>query len=491
MVAVAIVLAPRARRAALLVAIGLPLVACSRSDRSIASGTQSGQQSTGYAGPQALLLRIPRAGGPPRVHAYPRTDSVVWRGDPAPTPAEVLAFDDESGSVAYRDQEGRAVLLELRLGTITVASSQKLTHLASANGDAVFGIAEDGSVVRMTPAGDWNYKPTQPARALFPEPDGELLIEIGTGAKTRLVKVFPPDRKVLEDIPFPSVKQVVRTDLGDRLYLAVDSGLAVLRTRTMDWGAPIRLEEPIVAMASSPSGDRVFALTDSRTTIAVIDRFREAVTGKLQLPGKAQDLRVDPFGRYILARAATGDSIWIVAIGTQRVIGGIRGAWRADLPFVTYDGALAVPIGSDVVFIDGETLKANRRVRGGADDFWYPFLWDGFRPRSALLDQPVNFDSVAVDSAVVDSLAAEPGRVADTIAPKGFIVSFAAFAAEERAKDLASRIHVGGENARVVTSSRNGTTVYRVVLGPFLTRDEADRAGRESRQVYWVFEGEP
>lgn len=468
------------------------LVACGRPDRSVGGATPSGQPVVAYAGPQALILRIPRGGGAPRAFAYPRTDSVVWTGDPAPMPAEVLAFDDESGSLAYRDQDGRAVLLELRLGTITVASSQKLTNLASANGNAIFGIATDGSVVRMTPTGDWSLKPAQPAKAVFPEPDGEILVAIGTGANARLVKVFPPDRRILEDIAVPVASLTVRTELGDRLYLAVDSGLAVLRTRTMDWGTTVRLPEPIVAMAASPSGDRVFTLTASRTLISVIDRFRESVTARVELPGPAAALRVDPFGRYVLARAAAGDSIWVVAIGTQRVIGGLRGAWRTDLPFVTYDGAVAVAAGDDVYIVDGETLRPWSRVRGGAQDYWYPFLWDGFRPRAALLDEPVTFDSLAVDSTVADSAVAdEAGRVADTVAPKGFIVSFAAYMVEERAQDLASRIHVGGENARVVKSTRNGATIYRVILGPFLTREEADRAGRESRQSYWVFEGEP
>jgi len=467
------------------------LAACGRTDRSIASGTQTGQ-GTAYAGPQALVLRIPRGGGAPRAHAYPRMDSVVWTGDPAPQPVEVLAFDDESGSMAYKDVAGRAILLELRLGTITIDTNPKITNLASANGSAIFGIKPDGSIIRTTPTGEWTYKPLQPAQAIYPEPDGELLIAIGTGAKTRLIKIFPPERRVLEDIPFPVASLTVRTDLGDRLYLAVDSGLTVLRTRTMDWGAPVHMSEPIVAMESSPSGDRIFALTASRDKISVIDRFQEKVTQRLTLPGKAKDLRVDPFGRYLLARSADHDSIWVVAIGTERVIGGARSGWRSDLPFVTYDGAIALPIGDDVVLIDGETLKPKTRVRGGAADYWYPFLWDGFRPRAALLDEPVRFDSVAVDSTQRDSTSSTAGaNVADTLGPKGFIVSFAAYIAEDRARDLAARIHVGGENARVVSSSRNGQTIYRVVLGPYLTREEADRAGRESKQSYWVFEGEP
>ncbi len=464
------------------------LAACGGGDRKFSS-LPSGQSS--YAGPQALVLRIPRDGGAPRAHAYPRTDSIVWTGDPAPTPVEVLAFDDESGSLAYKDVTGRAVLLELRLGTITVDSNPKIANLASADGSAIFGIKPDGSIIRTTPTGEWLYKPPLPATALYPEPGGQLLVEIGTGAKTRLIKLFPPEKKVLEDIPFPSASLIVRTDLGDRLYLAVDSGLAVLRTRTMDWGAVLRTSEPIVAMAASPSGDRVFALTNTRDRIIVIDRFRETVNERLRLPGKAKDLRVDPFGRYLLAKFADHDSVWVVAIGTENVIGSIRSGWRADLPFVMYDGTVAVPVGDDVVILDGETLKSSRRIRGGASDFWYPFLWDGFRPRAALLDEPVRFDSVAVDSTQVDSVASTIADTTDTAGPKGFIVSFASYMVEQSARDLASRIHVGGENARVVPVSRNGQTVYRVVLGPFLTREEADRAGRESKQSFWVFEGEP
>jgi hypothetical protein len=386
------------------------------------------------------------------------------------------------------------VLLELRLGTITITSNKKLTGLASANGKAIFGISEKGEVVRMTPTGDWTYKPPQPAKAVFPQPDGALLVAMGRGANTRLIKLIPPDHRILDSIPFPVAIRTVRSQLGDRLYLAVDSGLVVLRTRTMDWGPPIPLEEPISVMVSTPSGDRVFALTQSKSAISVIDRFRESVTSTFTLPGKADDLRVDPFGRYLIARAADKDSVWVIAIGTERIIGALRSAWRADLPYVAYDGAIVTANGGDVLLHDGETLKLRTRVRGGASDFWYSFLWDGFRPRSASLDIPVNFGDIAVDSTRGDSLAVPDSAIvadADSTEPKGFIVSLAGFLTEDRARELAGRVRVFGENARVVTSSRDGSTIYRVVLGPYLTKEEAERAGKESGLAYWVFEGLP
>jgi hypothetical protein len=478
----------------------LALAACGRADRNVETDSASARPARSVAavsGPQALVLRVSRAGDPPRVYGYPRVDSTVWTStDPAPTPAEILAFDDNNGSVAYQDVRGRAVLLELRLGTIAVASNRKLTGLASADGRAIYGIAANGDVVRITPTGEWTYKPPQKATAVFPQPEGALLVAVGTGANRRVLKLFPPDTRILDSLPFPVATRTVRTQIGDRLYLAVDSGLVVLRTRMMDWAPSIPFEEPIEVMASTPSGDRVFVLTHSRKTISVVDRYREQVTAVLELPGRAEDLRIDPFGRYMLARVADRDSIWVLAIGTERLIGALASAWRNDLPFVGADGAVAVASGADVLLFDGETLKQRTRVKGGAQDFWFPFSWDGFRPRPASLDEPVRFDSVVVATdtlGVRDSTvgATDTAAAADTAAPKGFILSFAAFLTEDRAKELAARITVGGETARVVATARASSTIYRVVLGPYLTRDEAERAGRESGHAYWVFEGLP
>jgi hypothetical protein len=345
----------------------------------------------------------------------------------------------------------------------------------------------------MTPTGEWSFKAPARPRSVYPQPDGSALVAIGSGANTRLLKMFPPDTRILDSIPFPVASRAVRSQLGDRLYLAVDTGLVVLRTRTMDWGPSVAFTEPIVVMASTPSGDRIFVLTEPRRKISVVDRYRDRVAAEFELPGAASDMRVDPFGRYLLARAAGSDSIWVIAIGTERVIGGVRGAWRADLPFVGYDGAVTVASGEDVVLYDGETLRERSRVRGGAQDYWYPFMWDGFRPRAAGLDVPVQFDSVRIDTTATDTTAVHDstGIVSDTSTPKGYIVSFAAFPAEDRAKELASRISVDGENARVVAVARDGLTIYRVVLGPYLTREEAETAGRNSGRSYWVYEGVP
>ena len=70
-------------------------------------------------------------------------------------------------------------------------------------------------------------------------------------------------------------------------------------------------------------------------------------------------------------------------------------------------------------------------------------------------------------------------------------MSFAALLAADKAHELASRIRVGNESARVITAMRAGSAIYRVVLGPYPSREEAERVGRASKQSYWLYEGGP
>jgi cell division protein FtsN len=72
-----------------------------------------------------------------------------------------------------------------------------------------------------------------------------------------------------------------------------------------------------------------------------------------------------------------------------------------------------------------------------------------------------------------------------------FTVSFAAVLEEKQARSVAARIRVDGQVPRITSSERAGKTLYRVVLGPYSTRAEAERVGRASGQSYWIFEGAP
>jgi septal ring-binding cell division protein DamX len=454
-------------------------------------------------GPDNLVLRIVRTGGTARVFAYPGLDSVVWSGRGAPAPARVLAFDDEAGTVAYVDTRGYPARVDFRQDGTGVVSRTKLTSIASADGSSIYAIASDG-VQRFSPSGSWKWKPPLEARALFPQPDGTLLVLAERKDGSVLWRLRPPEKEIADSVELPRVDRTLRTQVGDRLYLGAGNDLIGVRTRTMERTATVSFDAPIEQRAATPSGDRVFVVTKDGTAVQVVDRYQEKVTGSIDLARHAGELRMDPIGRYLLVEVQGADSALVIALGNNKLVGAVASTWRTDLPFVAPDGSVALAQGKDVVLVDGGTLRPAATVRGGGADFWYAFRWTGFRPRDATLDQPVYFP-VAIDTApALDSLsAADSARAAtpaagtaeprDTAARRatGFTVSFAALLSADKAAELAARIHVGNESARVVTAMREGQPVYRVVLGPYATREEADRIGRESRQSYWVYEGGP
>jgi len=487
-----------------LLALALVLAACGPADRGNTAAARESATAVAAAvrGPDRLVLRVPRDGGEARVYAYPQLDSVLWSGDKTPALARVLAFDEEAGMVAAVDAKGAPVRIDFRQGGSAAVTKTKLTGLASNDGSVIYGLAPDGSVERNALSGSWKWKPPVAARAVFPQPDGSLLVLGERDGGSVVWRVHPPGTRIVDSVVLPKVDRALRTQVGDLLYLASERELTGIRTRTMQRITSLTFDEPVELLAATPSGDRVFVVSATGTAIQVVDRYRERIEGQIELGRHPSDLRVDPLGRYLLARPEGEDSTIVIALGTNRVIGVLETAWRTDLPFVAPDGGIALEQGKNVIIADGATLRPTVRVNGGAADFWYPFRWTGFRPRAQDLDTPVDFGGATPDStkaatdSLADTAAAAPAAppVRDTTARRpatGYTVSFAALLVPDKARDLAAQIRVGNENARVVVAMRDGSTIYRVVLGPYATRDEAERIGRESKQSYWIYEGGP
>ena len=416
----------------------------------------------------------------------------------------MLAFDEEEGLIAAVDTRELPLWIDLRTGTVTRTGKGKLSDLVSIDGSTIFGIDGDGSVERFTPPGNWTFKPSQPASGVFPQPNGAVLVLTGRGPAARLHRMRPPENTLLDTLPLPEVTDGTGAPLGDRVYfVSRRRSLTAVRARTLAKGETITLDHGVSAMATTPSGDRFYVITDSSSELSVLDPIQDRVYATVRLPGRPQALRVDPFGRFVLVRAASRDSVWVVSIGTDKVIGTLRSTWRGDLPFVAPDGTIAVTDGADVAFVDPSTLLAIRRAADGAADFWYAFTWSGLRSRS----QPVDTTSILptdVDTATVtpapplrlpptDTTATRtPAAPAKTDSSKlGFTVSFAVLLNDAKARELAAKIVVDGRTARVVTGVNEGTAVYRVVLGPYTSREEAERVGKASGQTYYVYAGNP
>ncbi len=432
----------------------------------------------------------------------------MWTVDEAPAIDRVLAFDADAGSIAVVDSKGYAGRLDLRETDVTKAARTKLTSLSSANGSDIYGINAKGEIIRLNPNGsDWKFKPPVPARTVFAQPNGELIVTGNKGAQTLLWKVRPPDEVVQDSAVLPLSGRGVRTQVGDRVYFTVDSGLVGIKVKDLSPVGAIKLANRVSALAPTPSGDRLYVAMAGDSGLSVVDRYTESAKTSIELPQPPSELRMDALGRYLLARIPKADSAWVIAIGDNRLVGAVATRWETDLPAVTPDGMLALLGGKDVSLVDPEKFKVKSTVTGGAKDFWYFFAWDGFRPRPQGLDQPVTFpsDSLQRDSLSASSTPSGPGAslpppsVRDTsrapataVTPSpGFTVSFAALLSEEKAQQIASTIKVNGNAAHVVSTTTAGSPIFRVVMGPFATRDEADKIGRAARHEYWIYEGSP
>jgi hypothetical protein len=488
-------------RTLLALALLLPVAGCS--DRRAEGPAQSASKSK-VAGADNIALRIPRSGGIVRAFPLGNVDSAVWSSSQAAAPpARLIGFDSDAGSLSYVDSKGLPRRIDLRLGGVGAAASAsaRLASFSSADGAAIFALGESGTVVRLAASGEaWSYSPPGGATSVFPQGDGTIVVAAREDGATKLRRLMPPADRVLDSVVVPVADPRLKVQAGDRLYFSADTALVGVRSRTLEIVPPIALDAPPRALASTPSGDRIFIVQEGLTELAIADRYRSVVNGSVKLPGPARDMRMDPLGRYLLVRPQGGDSAWVVALGTSKVIGSVVTAWRADLPDIAPDGTLLVIKDNDVVLLDTESLETKRRVEGGARDFWAIIAWNGFRPRPPGLDEPVVFaradsgdtasmgDSMPGDSTADHDAPAPVVEPQQRPQPRGYLVSFASFPSESRAREVAEEISVNGVRPRVVAAPLGVATVYRVILGPYSSRAEAERIGRESGRTFWVFE---
>ncbi|MEP7343843.1 MAG: SPOR domain-containing protein [Gemmatimonadaceae bacterium] len=500
-------------RCGTFIAIAAVLTACSRGgDADSTSGVRLPP-----GGPDPIVVRAPIAGGPVRAYLYPKLDSIAWRSAaPAPPLGSLLAFDAENGTMAFVDATGIPGWIDFRVGSVRRATAKPLSLIASSEGSAIFGVNNERHVVRYTPTGEWTQELDGRIRKLFPQPDGSLIVLVqGDKTSNRLLRFRPPESEMTDSVTLATPQRSTNTSLGDRVYFAIGEELVGISTG--DFSTPFRVKasDEVLAIAPTPSGDRIYLATKGEKALDVVDRYSASVSGQVRLGGFITELRMDRLGRYLLARPVEGDSVWVVAIATGTLVGTVRTEWRTDLPFVAPDGAIATLRGADVDFVDPVSGKSMVRAEGGAADVWHIVLWNGLRPRASGLDRKVLFQTEGgAPSGVTDSAAAtgtrdtvavvplvpprvpnetarEPEPLRETPRQRGFTVSFAAVLSEEKAHDLAREIRVDGVNARVVIARTDGTSVYRVVLGPYASRADADRVGRESRHSYWIIEGPP
>jgi cell division septation protein DedD len=453
----------------------------------------------------------------------------------------VLAFDGDAGSLAAVDTAERLVRIDLRLGSVAVVQKTPLHLAASVDGRAIYGVNDSGFIVRLTPTGEaWRVLPPGKPSALLPQQDGTLLV-LGEERGTPQLWRWRPPRPALEtSAAIPATIRVVPSSVGDRIWLLQSGGVDARKGKDLSDVGAVSITGGAIDAVPTPSGDRVYVASSRVSGVPVIDRYRGEIKATIPFSSPASALRMDAVGRLLLARSSRGDTTWVVETAAGRPLGALAGLWRDDLPVVAPDGGIVSVRGADVIVSDGASLRSRGTIERGAADRWIIITWSGFRPRAAGLDGPPRFaesEAVAgpIDSAIaalapvgardsskdvsgtksgtMDSPivgttpgasqtttgtvfaasgsanpnAGAPGAVVPP-APTAYLTSFAALVSEDRARALADSIRVSGSPARVIGTPGTRGTIYRVVLGPFPVRSDADKAGRAAGRDYWIVE---
>jgi hypothetical protein len=445
-------------------------------------------------GPDPIVIRVPRAGGIARAAQYPALDSIIWEATGFPALERVLGFDPEAGLFAVVTRAGRPAHLDLRLGRTALGPRDTLRSLTSPNGSDIYGVDAAGRVRRVSPSGAWTFTPPSPASSVYAQPDGGILVSGERRGGTQLWRLHPPDDQIRDSLTLPPTRGMVGSPVGDRIYFITDTAVLTIEARTLEPARALRTRERVIATVSTPSGDRMYMALDGARQLRVINRFAEGGPSEIQLPGVPAELRMDPLGRHLLARPEGADSVWVIAVASGRLTATLPSRWMPDLPAVAQDGAIATLSGRDVVFRDPLSGEERLRAAGGATEFWIFFHWNGFRPRPPELDAPVIFpepDTAAHETGGGDTVPVQPPTEPAPAPRAGYTVSFATLLSQERAIALADSIVVGGARARVVQGEAAGVPLFRVVLGPYPARSDAEVAARATGRQYWIFEGSP
>jgi hypothetical protein len=172
----------------------------------------------------------------------------------------------------------------------------------------------------------------------------------------------------------------------------------------------------------------------------------------------------DRYGQWVLVRPATGDSAWVVDVGKGRRVGTVQVEWDADLPAIVSPSTLLTRRGKDLVALDlgRQGFPVRSRIEGGAGDTWLPLAWHPAQEENV----PMDADSAAL-AAAADSAANAPSvylQVSSSQNPAW-------------ADELSQKLQAAGLPASVLKPARSDEA-YRVVLGPYATREQAEETGR-------------
>src|SRR5467141_2828291 len=404
-----------------------------------------------------VAIRLSAKGGTPQLYRLPRLTAVdgVLKGKLPPI-ERVIGVDPESEFLFVTTAKHDLLALDLGSGRVDTVGTN-ISQAALGPDGTLYAVDTLRRVISLS----------RRTRFSWPQVLTALPRDLFGAADQHLVGVIPQDRLLVAaaDQP-PTVRpiaasgDVAATRWGDVVAVAGDSGVTFYDPVGRRDPAFVKLSDAPRALAFSPSGHRIYVARRNMPGLAVVDRYDRKELDGIALPGPAAALRLDPLGRWLLARPALDDSAWIVDLPIKRHTGGIATIWQADLPAVSPDGVLLYRRGGDVIALRPDSLTETGHVDKGAADLWVLSSW---LPRGSALAGPASADASA----------------ADTVGAEGpLYVQVSTSQNADWSGRLAQDLARAGLAARVLPP-QGPDDGYRVVLGPYANRAQAEATGRK------------
>lgn len=410
--------------------------------------------------PSVSLLRIPREGGTVRLYRIPALDSASWKPVEKLPPIErPIGADPEQGLVFVLDRKNNVTAIDL--DTRRVRTTLENIRYATLGPDGALYAVDTGSavtqLVRRTPVRFRSKLQGKPVE-LHGTMDGALLARL---AGNRPALEFLGSDQAPTSTPLPE-GQVASTFLGDMVAVAADSAVVLFTPQNKSKPRSLPIEGDARAVLFSPSGHRLY-IARAAAPLLVVDRFEWTRLREIELPGPARGLRGDMYGNWLLVRPEQGDSVWVIDIGSGKYVGSTAARWSDDLPAVAPPHTLIVRRGADLAALDlsASGFTETGRIEGGAADFWLPLAWHPAQEGEI----PIEADSSAL-------AAADTGPARPTV-----YLQVSSSQNPTWASELSEKLRAAGLPASVLTP-RRAEEAYRVVLGPYATREQAEQTGR-------------
>jgi cell division septation protein DedD len=456
----------------------------------------------------AALLRVSRSGGNAqllRATTLTPREWIISGGLPAM--ARVLGVSGSEDQTVYgADNAGRLVAIDLKGQRSRVVPTTARQLTATFDG-TILGVDSAHHPVRFSGAASTTLKASVEHGAILLRGPGDQVLSAGNRPGT--LQVFGASGEV-RHFAIP-VGQVTATWGGDLVAVTTDSGVLFVDPSGK---APARKAPPRfvkirgtpTTAAFSPSGHRLYV---ARKTggLVMVDRFSHAQLRELPLSATVDGLSADRSGRWLLAHAVAADSLWVIDLSRWTIAWRGAAPWSEDLPQVVGGQTLLVRHKADVVAVDlgGATPPERGVLVGGAADFYIMLPWVPKSGQAAaeVAAAPSTAPPPAAGTPTATALpdtgaatAAIPPRIAASAAPTTpaptnaatggkLYVQVSSSQNQEWAQALAKQLKDGGFPATVLEPKTSDES-YRVVIGPYLSREDADAVGKRLGRSYFI-----